>query len=335
MGSSQNLSTAHFVYVKKDIDRMKIKELDITNLTIESATEIALHCDLDELCNKADEVRKKYCGDKMDTCSIINARSGKCSEDCKWCSQSHKFKTGVKEYEMVDANELLSLAKRNDEYGVDKFAMVTSGRKVSLKDSEKLCNAIKHLSKETNLYLCCSMGLVDKETLIKLKEAGARRYHCNMETVSDLFPTLCSTHTQEDKRRVIRDAKSIGLEVCSGGIIGMGETMEQRVKFAFELKELDIDSVPINILNPIKGTAMENTPLITEEEIIRTVAIFRLILPDKVIRFAGGRARMSRDSQRRILKGGMNGTMIGDLLTTTGNNVAEDFKMFEECGFNC
>ena len=180
------------------------------------------------------------------------------------------------------------------------------------------------------------MGLVDKETLIKLKEAGARRYHCNMETVSGFVSLLFAQLTlKRTKRRVIRDAKSIGLEVCSGGIIGMGETMEQRVKFAFELKELDIDSVPINILNPIKGTAMENTTLITEEEIIRTVAIFRLILPDKVIRFAGGRARMSRDSQRRILKGGMNGTMIGDLLTTTGNNVAEDFKMFEECGFNC
>ena len=183
------------------------------------------------------------------------------------------------------------------------------------------------------MKLCASMGLVDKPTLEMLKAAGVTRYHCNMETVSAYFPSLCTTHTPGDKRQTIRDAKSVGLEVCSGGIIGMGETMRQRVEFAFELKELGVDSVPLNVLNPIKGTALENTPLLGEEEIIRTAAIFRLILPKVVIRFAGGRARLSREAVKRMMRGGVNGTMIGDLLTTTGNNVADDFRLFEECGF--
>ena len=183
------------------------------------------------------------------------------------------------------------------------------------------------------MKLCASMGLVDKPTLEMLKAAGVTRYHCNMETVSAYFPSLCSTHTPADKWETIRNAKSVGLEVCSGGIIGMGETMGQRVEFAFELKELGVDSVPLNVLNPIKGTALENTPLLGEEEIIRTTAIFRLILPKVVIRFAGGRARLSREAVKRMMRGGVNGTMIGDLLTTTGNNVTDDFRLFEECGF--
>ena len=311
-----------------------LNNLNLSTLTPEQALDIAQNADLDALCDAADRIRKEYCGNAMDTCSIINARSGRCSEDCKWCSQSHKFHTGIEEYEIVDADRLLELAKRNEHYGVHRFAMVTSGRKVTLGDVEKFCAGYRRLADQTKLFLCCSMGLVDKPTLERLYRAGVRRYHCNMETSSDVFPTLCSTHTQADKRRVIADAKAVGMQVCSGGIIGMGESMEQRVRFAFELKQLGVDSVPINVLNPIKGTALENTPLISEEEIIRTVAIFRLILPDKVIRFAGGRARLSLQSVERMLHGGMNGTMIGDLLTTSGNDVADDFAMFERCGFD-
>ncbi len=307
--------------------------LDGGSITIEEAVELATNSNIDELCDAADEIRRRFCGDHMDTCSIVNARSGLCGEDCKWCSQSIKAKSGVKKYEIIDTETLLNLAKRNDSYGVERFSMVTSGRKISGNDADRFCDDYKKIASETGMKLCASMGLVDKSTLKKLKAAGVTRYHCNMETVSQFFPELCSTHTPDDKRKVLRDAKSVGLEICSGGIIGMGETMRQRVEFAFELKELGVDSVPLNVLNPIKGTALESTPLLDEEEIIRTAAIFRLILPATVIRFAGGRARISRDAVKRMMRGGINGTMIGDLLTTTGNNVADDFRLFEECGF--
>ena len=177
------------------------------------------------------------------------------------------------------------------------------------------------------------MGLVDEDTLRALKAAGVSRYHCNMETSSEFFPSLCTTHTPDDKRRVIRAARAAGMTVCSGGIIGMGETMSDRIQMAFELRALEVDSVPINILNPIKGTPLEHVPAISEDEIIRTVAVFRFILPSTTLRFAGGRARLSRATVKRILQGGMNGVMIGDLLTTAGNDARDDFRLFEECGF--
>lgn len=315
------------------IETLKRRILDGGQITKAEALQLAAEADLNSLCDAADEIRRHFCGDHMDTCSIVNARSGLCGEDCKWCSQSKQFATGVEEYAIVDTDKMLDLAHRYDELGVKRYSLVTSGRRVSRRDAEKFCNDYRLLREQTGLKLCASMGLVDKETLQILKDAGVERYHCNMETSSAFFPTLCTSHTPEDKRRVIADAKSVGLSVCSGGIIGMGETMEQRIDFAFELRDLEVDSVPVNVLNPIKGTALEHTPLLPEEEIARTVAVWRFIMPATVMRFAGGRARMSKESVKRILRGGMNGTMIGDLLTTTGNKAADDFQLFAECGF--
>ncbi len=315
------------------IETLKRRILDGGQITKAEALQLAAEADLNSLCDAADEIRRHFCGDHMDTCSIVNARSGLCGEDCKWCSQSKQFATGVEEYAIVDTDKMLDLAHRYDELGVKRYSLVTSGRRVSRRDAEKFCNDYRLLREQTGLKLCASMGLVDKETLQMLKDAGVERYHCNMETSSAFFPTLCTSHTPEDKRRVIADAKSVGLSVCSGGIIGMGETMEQRIDFAFELRDLEVDSVPVNVLNPIKGTALEHTPLLPEEEIARTVAVWRFIMPATVMRFAGGRARMSKESVKRILRGGMNGTMIGDLLTTTGNKAADDFQLFAECGF--
>ncbi len=315
------------------IETLKRRILDGGQITKAEALQLAAEADLNSLCDAADEIRRHFCGDHMDTCSIVNARSGLCGEDCKWCSQSKQFATGVEEYAIVDTDKMLDLAHRYDDLGVKRYSLVTSGRRVSRRDAEKFCNDYRLLREQTGLKLCASMGLVDKETLQMLKDAGVERYHCNMETSSAFFPTLCTSHTPEDKRRVIADAKSVGLSVCSGGIIGMGETMEQRIDFAFELRDLEVDSVPVNVLNPIKGTALEHTPLLPEEEIARTVAVWRFIMPATVMRFAGGRARMSKESVKRILRGGMNGTMIGDLLTTTGNKAADDFQLFAECGF--
>ena len=314
-------------------EHIKSRILEGGEITIEEAVELAEKAATGELCDAADEIRRHFCGDYMDTCSIVNARSGLCGEDCKWCSQSVKASSAISKYDIIDTGKLLELAKRNDSYGVHRFSMVTSGRKVSGADAGKFCDDYKKIASATSMKLCASMGLIDRPTLEKLKEAGVTRYHCNMETASSYFPSLCTTHTPGDKRRVIADAKAAGLEVCSGGIIGMGETMRQRIEFAFELKDLGVDSVPLNVLNPIKGTALESTPLIGEEEIVRTAAIFRFILPRVVIRFAGGRARLSREAVKRMMRGGVNGTMIGDLLTTTGNDVTDDFRLFEECGF--
>ena len=313
---------------------LKNKVLNGGDISFDEAKKIVNHENIDELRHAANEIREKFCGNVVDTCSIINARSGLCSENCKWCSQSRHFKTGIEEYDFVDEDELMQLAEYNDRRGVRRFSLVTSGRKVSKKDISRFCDNYKRLSSETNLYLCASMGLLDEDDLRMLKESGVKRYHCNLETASSYFGNLCSTHTPDDKKKTMRAARNMGMDICSGGIIGMGESMEQRLEFAFELKELDVDSVPVNILQPIKGTPLENMPLISDEDIMRTVAVFRFILPKVVLRYAGGRARLSKDIQSKILLGGMNGAMIGDLLTTIGNRIDEDYELFRSLGLD-
>lgn len=288
--------------------------------------------DLDLLCDSADEICRHFSGNHLDSCSIVNARSGKCSEDCKWCAQASRHKTGCKTYNFLDEQEVMKAAEHNEKAGIRRFSLVTSGRAVADNDLEVFCEMFRKLSENTSLGLCASMGLLNETQMKRLKEAGVSRYHCNMETSAAFFPSLCSTHSPEDKRNTIRAAREAGLEVCSGGIIGMGETAEDRIDFAFELAELGVDSVPVNILNPIKGTPLENTPLISEEDIIRTIAVWRFILPTTAIRFAGGRMRLSHDSMLRILRGGANGVLMGDMLTTVSNDIASDKILFNEAG---
>lgn len=298
----------------------------------EDALFLAGLSDIDALCDAADRIRRMFAGNAVDSCSIVNARSGLCSEDCKWCSQASRHHTGCDVYDYIGEAELMEAARRNQEAGIHRFSLVTSGKAVPKKDLPRFCEMFRRLSDETGLYLCASMGLVGLEEMNMLADAGVKRYHCNMETASSFFPTLCSSHTPEDKRATIRAARAAGLDVCSGGIIGMGETMEQRIEFAFELAELDVDSVPINILNPIPGTPLASTPLISEDEIIRTGAVFRFILPKKTIRFAGGRLRLSRESMLRMLRGGINGALMGDMLTTVSNRIDDDRRLFADAG---
>ena len=238
------------------IEELKRRIVEGGSITPKEAEALASVPERDALCDAADEIRRHFCGNEIDTCSIANARSGKCGEDCKWCAQSKHFSTGVKEYERIGTTQLVQLAQGYDRIGVNRFSLVTSGRKVAPKDAAAFCDDYKLLAKETTLSLCASMGLVDEDTLRALKAAGVSRYHCNMETSSEFFPSLCTTHTPDDKRRVIRAARAAGMTVCSGGIIGMGETMSDRIQMAFELRALKVDSVPINILNPIKGTPL-------------------------------------------------------------------------------
>ena len=300
--------------------------------SVDDAMLLAEVCDTDTLCEAADRVRRKWCGDRIDTCSIINARSGRCSEDCKWCAQSAHHSSGIKEYDFVPLEEALSMARDNDSKGVHRFSLVTSGRKVAPSDMERFCSIYRKVGSSTGLYLCASMGLLSRDQLQQLYDAGVRRYHCNLETSASYFPELCSTHTQEDKLRTIADARAVGMEVCCGGIIGMGETMRQRLELAEQAREAGAWSIPVNILSPIKGTALENTPLIEEEEIIRSVALMRLVAPKVTLRFAGGRARLSRATTERILNGGMNGSLVGDMLTTIGSGIEADYEMFGSIG---
>lgn len=312
------------------IQEIKDKVLSGGKICREEAIFLATYPDIDSLCDAADEISKRFKGREIDSCSIVNARSGRCGEDCKWCAQASRHHTGCRTYNFIDEEEVMAAARHNEREGIRRFSLVTSGRAVSDEDLGKFCDIFRRLSRETDLYLCASMGLLTLPQMERLKQAGVKRYHCNMETVSTYFPTLCTTHTPDEKRQTIRAAREAGLDVCSGGIIGMGESMEQRIDFAFELADLGVDSAPMNILTPVKGTPLENTPPISEEDITRTAAVWRFILPRQSIRFAGGRMRLSHASMLRLLKGGINGVLMGDMLTTVSNDIASDRELFRE-----
>lgn len=314
----------------KLLEEIKERLLAGGKITREEASKIAAEADLDALCDAADEICRHFQGTTVDSCSIVNARSGNCGEDCKWCAQASRHHTGCTTYRFLSEEDTMEAARHNEREGIRRFSLVTSGRTLSDSDLDEFCRIFKRLDDETDLYLCASMGLLSKDQLARLKEAGVKRYHCNMETSKGYFPTLCTTHKPEDKEATIRAARELGMDICSGGIIGMGETLEQRLDFAFELAELDVDSVPVNILDPIPGTPLENTPLISEEDIIRTAAMFRLILPSKSIRFAGGRMRLSQESMLRMMTGGVNGVLMGDMLTTVSNTIADDRILFKK-----
>ncbi len=285
--------------------------------------------DITELCDAAGRVAEARTGRHVQTCSIINARSGRCSEDCKWCAQSHCHHTGCAEYLYCDEAELERLVADAASRGVERFALVTSGRKVSLKDIGRFGAMYRRIAeKYPQIGLCASMGLLGREELQALYDAGVRRIHCNLETASSYFPTLCSTHTHADKLRTIAAARAVGMEICAGGIIGMGETMRQRLELAKECADAGAVSLPFNLLNPIPGTPLEHQPLLSEREVIISAALMRLVAPDLCIRFCGGRARLSCEATLRMLHGGVSGAMVGDMLTTPGNSPAADIAMF-------
>ncbi len=302
--------------------------------TIEEALELHKRYTTEQLCEAADAIRRARFGNRIDTCSIANARSGRCSENCKWCAQSRHWSTGIDEYDIIPLERAMELADASAARGVGHYSLVTSGRRVAPADIEKFCSIFRSIrARHPKLRLCASMGLLGPEALKALWEAGVDRYHCNLETSADYFPELCTTHTHADKLATIAAAREVGMEVCSGGIIGMGETMEQRLQLVREACAAGAMSVPVNILNPIPGTPLGDVELLDEVEIVRTGALMRFVAPDVWLRFAGGRARMSASSVERMLTGGINGAMIGDLLTTAGNRPHDDFVTFARLGF--
>lgn len=287
---------------------------------------------LEALCRKADEIRAKFCSNSFDLCTIINGKSGRCSENCKFCAQSAWHHTGAEEYPLLSADEIVAQAKKNDDQGVLRYSIVTSGRCLSDEEVDNMCEAVRQIRKETGIAVCVSFGLLNEEQFRKLREAGVTRVHNNLETSRRNFPNICTTHTFDDKITAIKAAQAAGLSVCSGGIMGLGETPEDRIDMALTLRELGIKSVPVNVLNPIPGTPFGHNKKLTEEEVCRIVAVYRFILPDASIRLAGGRSLLP-DKGRRCFQSGANAAISGDMLTTAGITVQTDLLLLQELGY--
>ncbi len=301
-------------------------------LGYEEAVRLANDASADELCRVAGELRLHFHGMDFDTCSIMNARSGRCPEDCKWCSQSKFHSADVDVYPLVGATEALEMARHNESKGVGRFSLVTSGRAMTDPEIEKACGIFSAIGRECGIKLCASMGLLTKPQLQKLFDCGVKRYHCNLETAPSYFPSLCTTHTTEDKIRTIRWAQEVGMDVCSGGIIGMGETLEQRVELAVALRDIGVRSIPVNVLNPIRGTRLEAAAPLKDDEVLRSFAMFRIVCPEAHIRFAGGRI-LVKHLERRLLHSGVSASIVGDMLTTSGSAIDGDKAMFSQEGF--
>lgn len=300
-------------------------------ITREDDLNIFLECDLQELCEGADLIREHFCGDKVDLCTIINGKSGKCGENCKYCAQSGHHHTGVEEYDYLPVETIVENALANEKEGVDRFSIVTSGRGLSDEEFKHTIAAYKELKKQCKLSLCGSHGFLTAEQFHELHEAGVASYHENIETSKRFFPQICTTHTYEQKIESIKMAQKEGFCVCSGGIIGMGETWEDRLDMAVSLAELHIESIPINALMPIKGTPLEGMDTLSEEDILRTVAFFRYINPTANIRLAAGRRLMQNDGERAF-KSGVSATITGNMLTTSGSTIKEDKIMLSGMG---
>lgn len=315
---------------------MDLKKLadDIINgkrLTRKDDLSFFIDFELDALLEGADKIREYFCGDKVDLCTIINGRSGRCGEDCKYCAQSAHNHTNCEVYDFLPKEKILAEALANEKEGVDRFAIVTAGRSLSGEDFEKAIDAYETMHKECKLDLCASLGFLTKEQFHRLHEAGVTSYHDNIETSRRNFPNICTTHTYDEKIATIKAAQEEGFCVCSGGIIGMGETWEDRLDMAVSLAELGIMSIPINALMPIPGTPLENLEQLSENDILRTIAFFRYINPEANVRLAAGRALITNDGEAAF-SGGASATITGNMLTTSGSTIESDKKLLSGMG---
>lgn len=310
------------------------KVLNKHNITKAEALYLIYDAPFNELIEAAHTITLKRASSNFDMCSIINSKSGNCKADCKWCAQSSHSKCDIQTYPLVSAQKCLDDALYNEKKGVHRFSLVNSGKAPNNKEIDDVAAIFNYIKLNSNILLCASLGLAKKEQLQKLYDNGVRRYHCNLESSKTYFSKLCTTHTVDDKINTLKAAREVGMDLCSGGIIGMGESLEDRVDLALTLQELEVKSVPINILHPIAGTPLENIPVLQEEEILRTIAMFRFVLPDAFLRLAGGRILISRATFKKALYTGINSAIVGDLLTTIGSKIDEDKEDIIAMGYN-
>ncbi|MCP4649017.1 MAG: biotin synthase BioB [PVC group bacterium] len=285
---------------------------------------------LPELIAQADKVRKQYISSKMELCSIINAKSGVCGEDCKFCAQSSHYSTDISTFSLEKEDKIIQEAQKAKDIGAGRFGIVTSGNRLSDQEICQLSTVIKRIRSEIGIDVCASLGALKRSDFETLKKAGLSRYHHNIETSRRFYPQVVSTHNYEERINTVKAAKETGLDICSGGIIGMGESWQDRIEMACTLKELDVDSVPLNILVPIKGTPFETVSPISCSDVIRTICIFRIILKDKTIKIAAGREAILKDFQAAGFMAGANGMLIGGYLTIKGRDVQADQQLCRE-----
>lgn len=287
----------------------------------------------DDLFAAAHRVTEAFKAEAFDFCAILNARCGRCSENCKWCAQSAHWKTACDTWGLKSVEACVAAAKEAEANGAVRFGLVTSGRGLAAADVEALCAAVRQIRAETSLACCGSFGLVGEADLARLKAAGLARVHCNLETAPSRFARLCTTHTVAEKAATLQAARRLGLEVCCGGILGMGETPDELVEFAFALKAIAPDSIPVNVLHPIPGTPLGARPFLSEEEILTGIAVLRLVNPRTPLRFAGGRRDMGDATAARAIHVGVSAGIAGPLLTTPGADFADDRQLALEAGY--
>ncbi len=310
---------------------LKQKILNGYSVTKEEAVQLAGE-PLELLCQSANEIREHFCGNAFDICTIINAKSGKCPENCKFCAQSSSYNTQIEEYPLLDRKTIVENAEYNDQKGMLRYSIVTSGRKLNDDEVDIMCENIREIRRKTDISVCISFGLLNESQYKKLKEAGVSRVHNNLETSRRNFPNICSTHSFDDKIAAIQAAQKAGLNVCSGGIMGIGESMEDRIDMVLSIRDLGIRSIPVNLLNPIPGTPCGNIPELTSDEMCRITAVFRFLVPDASIRLAGGRGLLP-DKGRKCFLSGANAAISGNMLTTSGISIESDMEMLKELGY--
>lgn len=314
------------------VSEMKEKVLCGEEITRQEALQLAGQ-PLTELQAAADEIRRKVCGNGFDLCTIVNGKCGRCSEDCKYCAQSAHYHTACEEnYPLLSTEELVAGARHNAAQGVLRYSIVTSGKRLSEQEVEQVCESIRRIKAETDIEVCVSFGLLDEAQFRKIKAAGASRVHCNLESSARYFPEVCTTHTYEEKIETLKAAKQAGLTICSGGILGLGETMEDRIDMVLTARELGVKSIPVNLLNPIPGTPYEKMTPLSNEEACRCAALFRFLVPDASIRLAGGRGLVGDKGEACFLSGA-NAAISGDMLTTAGITVETDMELVHRLGF--
>lgn len=285
--------------------------------------------DLDELL----AISSKYMSDNIEFCSLVNARNGKCSQNCKYCAQSSHYRTDIEDYPLISVEEAQKAALESKSHGAFRFAVVTSGKSPDEEDFNKVLDLIKGVNDIEGIRSCASIGILTEEQAKALAESGLKRFHHNINTSESYYPSVCTTHSWQDRLNTCKLVKKYGMELCCGVILGMGESVEQRVEMALELSEIEPDSIPINILMPIEGTPFEGyLDKIDEENILRTLAIFKIANPKSVLRFCGGRMRLSEENQELALKTCVEGILTGNYLTTTGKKPEEDVIMVKKLG---